>query len=202
MTNLFFLHPARPLSHLYSLRSFIRSFIFFLRLHLPFPQSLTKPDAHLPFPVPMQFFGYSSQVRWSEKGSNTAGAAAATTPQPPTVVMLHGIMGSKRNLISFAKRLAQAFPAWQFLLVRSLTAPSSPALIARLLCSSAHRTERAPQSRTAALTPQSTHTATRPELLGADSFYLRRRWISAAMARAPRSRRRASTQWTARREMF
>jgi pimeloyl-ACP methyl ester carboxylesterase len=38
--------------------------------------------------------------------------------QPPyTAVLLHGIMGSRRNLLSFARRLADENPAWQFLLV-------------------------------------------------------------------------------------
>jgi len=34
-----------------------------------------------------------------------------------TAVLLHGILGSRRNLVSFAKRLAAANPGWQFLLV-------------------------------------------------------------------------------------
>ena len=38
-------------------------------------------------------------------------------PHPPTAVLIHGILGSRRNLLSFAKRLSQAFPSWQFLLV-------------------------------------------------------------------------------------
>jgi pimeloyl-ACP methyl ester carboxylesterase len=38
-------------------------------------------------------------------------------PHPPTAVLVHGILGSRRNLLSFAKRLAAAFPSWQFLLV-------------------------------------------------------------------------------------
>lgn len=38
-------------------------------------------------------------------------------PHPPTAVLIHGILGSRRNLLSFAKRLSQTFPSWQFLLV-------------------------------------------------------------------------------------
>eukprot|EP00249_Psilotum_nudum_P018370 c26769_g1_i3 orf=523-1500(-) len=37
--------------------------------------------------------------------------------EPPTAVFLHGILGAKRNWSSFVRRLAQAFPTWQFLLV-------------------------------------------------------------------------------------
>ncbi|KAJ0085156.1 hypothetical protein Patl1_07661 [Pistacia atlantica] len=38
-------------------------------------------------------------------------------PEPPTAVLLHGILGSGKNWGTFARRLAQAFPTWQFLLV-------------------------------------------------------------------------------------
>ena len=48
-------------------------------------------------------------VRWSHE--NPEG------PHPPTAVLIHGILGSRRNLLSFAKRLAQKFPSWQFVLV-------------------------------------------------------------------------------------
>lgn len=36
---------------------------------------------------------------------------------PHTAVILHGIMGSRRNLASFARRMAAEHPSWQFLLV-------------------------------------------------------------------------------------
>lgn len=38
-------------------------------------------------------------------------------PEPPTAVLLHGILGGRKNWGSFARRLAQEFPMWQFLLV-------------------------------------------------------------------------------------
>ncbi|KAI4320228.1 hypothetical protein MLD38_033731 [Melastoma candidum] len=37
--------------------------------------------------------------------------------EPPTALLLHGILGSRKNWGSFARRLAQEFPTWQFLLV-------------------------------------------------------------------------------------
>ncbi|XP_002983041.2 protein ABHD11 [Selaginella moellendorffii] len=49
-------------------------------------------------------------VRWSE-------ARDKATPEPPTAVFLHGILGCRKNWASFARRLAKEFPAWQFLLV-------------------------------------------------------------------------------------
>ncbi|KAL0359984.1 UNVERIFIED_CONTAM: protein ABHD11 [Sesamum radiatum] len=45
-----------------------------------------------------------ADVRWSYILDKTA-------PQPPTAVLLHGILGT------FARRLAKEFPKWQFLLV-------------------------------------------------------------------------------------
>ncbi|XP_008806994.2 protein ABHD11 [Phoenix dactylifera] len=40
-----------------------------------------------------------------------------SVPDPPTAVLLHGILGGRKNWGSFARRLAQEFPTWQFLLV-------------------------------------------------------------------------------------
>lgn len=36
---------------------------------------------------------------------------------PPTAVLIHGILGSRRNMQSFAKRLVEGYPSWQVLLV-------------------------------------------------------------------------------------
>ncbi|XP_024962539.1 protein ABHD11 isoform X2 [Cynara cardunculus var. scolymus] len=49
-------------------------------------------------------------VRWSY-------IADKSVPCPPTAVLLHGILGSRKNWGTFARRLAQEFPNWQFLLV-------------------------------------------------------------------------------------
>ncbi|KAL8257145.1 hypothetical protein R6Q59_029186 [Mikania micrantha] len=49
-------------------------------------------------------------VRWSY-------IADKSVPCPPTAVLLHGILGSRKNWGSFARRLAKEFPNWQFLLV-------------------------------------------------------------------------------------
>ncbi|XP_059631001.1 abhydrolase domain-containing protein C22H12.03 isoform X2 [Cornus florida] len=40
-----------------------------------------------------------------------------SVPEPPTAVLLHGILGSRKNWGTFARRLAKEFPTWQFLLV-------------------------------------------------------------------------------------
>ncbi|KAG9136723.1 hypothetical protein Leryth_004496 [Lithospermum erythrorhizon] len=36
-----------------------------------------------------------------------------SAPEPPTAVLLHGILGSRKNWGTFARRLAQEFPKWQ-----------------------------------------------------------------------------------------
>ena len=43
--------------------------------------------------------------------------ASSARQHPPTCLLTHGILGSRRNLKSFAQRMALDFPAWQFLLV-------------------------------------------------------------------------------------
>ncbi|XP_059063348.1 uncharacterized protein LOC131072196 isoform X3 [Cryptomeria japonica] len=50
-----------------------------------------------------------NNVRWS--------MVDRSVPEPPTAVLLHGILGGRKNWGSFARRLAREFPTWQFLLV-------------------------------------------------------------------------------------
>ncbi|PIN22339.1 putative alpha/beta hydrolase [Handroanthus impetiginosus] len=51
-----------------------------------------------------------ADVRWSH-------ILDKSVPEPPTAVLLHGILGSRKNWGTFARRLAKEFPKWQFLLV-------------------------------------------------------------------------------------
>lgn len=37
--------------------------------------------------------------------------------KPPTAVLLHGILGSRRNMLSFAQRLVREHPSWQIVIV-------------------------------------------------------------------------------------
>lgn len=48
-------------------------------------------------------------VRWTD--------ASPDSRPPPTAVLVHGILGSRRNMQSFAHRLVEAFPSWQVVLV-------------------------------------------------------------------------------------
>ncbi|XP_074308445.1 uncharacterized protein LOC141643265 [Silene latifolia] len=49
-------------------------------------------------------------VRWSSLMDKSV-------PEPPTAVLVHGILGCRKNWGSFARRLAKSFPMWQFLLI-------------------------------------------------------------------------------------
>lgn len=49
----------------------------------------------------------ASQARWIRPGQTS----------PPTAVLVHGVMGNRRNLQSFAKQLLQRHPGWQILTI-------------------------------------------------------------------------------------
>lgn len=51
-----------------------------------------------------------ADVRWSYIMANSVA-------EPPTAVLLHGILGGRKNWGTFARRLVKEFPKWQFLLV-------------------------------------------------------------------------------------
>jgi len=56
-------------------------------------------------------------VRGALARSVAAVADSGRGRAPPTAVLVHGILGSRRNLAGFAERLVEGFPAWQVLLV-------------------------------------------------------------------------------------
>ena len=51
------------------------------------------------------------------QGADVVESSALMRTHPPTCLLTHGILGSRRNLKSFAQRMALDFPQWQFLLV-------------------------------------------------------------------------------------
>ncbi|CAL9191672.1 uncharacterized protein LOC135615048 isoform X1 [Musa acuminata AAA Group] len=69
------------------------------------PPNVVKPNLALAYDLVQ-----GSLVSWNSFTDKSI-------PDPPTAVLLHGILGSRKNWGSFAKRLAQEFPTWQFLLV-------------------------------------------------------------------------------------
>ncbi|XP_078434312.1 alpha/beta-Hydrolases superfamily protein isoform X2 [Wolffia australiana] len=73
-----------------------------------------RPSYGLQVPTNSRVLAYDlvqgALVRWSSLKGKSA-------PDPPTAVLLHGILGCRKNWGSFSRRLAQEFPMWQFLLV-------------------------------------------------------------------------------------
>ena len=51
------------------------------------------------------------------QGANVDWKPGSAKAPPQTCILVHGILGSRRNLLSFAKRLVDEHPDWQFLLV-------------------------------------------------------------------------------------
>lgn len=72
------------------------------------PKPVSRP-AQLPNPPLAYELVQGALVRWSEQ-------QAGQRP-PPTAVMVHGILGSRKNMQAYAHRLVEGFPAWQVLLV-------------------------------------------------------------------------------------
>lgn len=73
-----------------------------------------RPSRSLQVPTNTGILAYDlvqgDLVRWSSLMDKSV-------PDPPTAVLLHGILGCRKNWGSFSRRLAEEFPMWQFLLV-------------------------------------------------------------------------------------
>ncbi|CAA6660210.1 unnamed protein product [Spirodela intermedia] len=73
-----------------------------------------RPSRSLQMPTNTGVLAYDlvqgALVRWNSLMDKSV-------PDPPTAVLLHGILGCRKNWGSFARRLGQEFPMWQFLLV-------------------------------------------------------------------------------------
>ncbi|GFR51573.1 hypothetical protein Agub_g13911 [Astrephomene gubernaculifera] len=70
-------------------------------------RSLSYDELNVETPIAYELY-QGALARWS----HSDGAAV-----PPTAVMVHGILGNRRNMSSFAKMLVEGFPGWQVLLV-------------------------------------------------------------------------------------
>lgn len=79
-------------------------------LTTPLPRAPPPPP---PTPPPLAY----EFVRGALARSVAAVAESGRGRAPPTAVLVHGILGSRRNLAGFAARLVEGFPAWQVLLV-------------------------------------------------------------------------------------
>eukprot|EP00884_Botryococcus_braunii_P001049 jgi/Botrbrau1/10945/Bobra.0383s0002.1 len=69
-----------------------------------FSKPAELPEPHLAYEVVQGYL-----VRWSEVGK--------WGKPPPTAVLVHGILGSRKNMLPFAHRIVEGFPAWQVVLV-------------------------------------------------------------------------------------
>ncbi len=76
--------------------------------------TLAPPAPGLPPPPPPLAYEF---VRGALARSVASVSDAGRGRAPPTAVLVHGILGSRRNLAGFAERLVEGFPAWQVLLV-------------------------------------------------------------------------------------
>lgn len=71
-------------------------------------QRLLEPSVERSTPLAYEIVA-GSLVKWSENSSSS--------PSVPCCVLLHGMLGNRKNLMQLAKRLSDAFPAWMILLV-------------------------------------------------------------------------------------
>lgn len=71
-------------------------------------RNLSSSDLDDPNPLLAYEVLQGPLVRWTRPGKGVT---------PPTAVLVHGILGSKRNMQSFARMLLEGFPSWQVLLV-------------------------------------------------------------------------------------
>ncbi|KAG8378529.1 hypothetical protein BUALT_Bualt08G0146500 [Buddleja alternifolia] len=99
--------PFREVSLKLSRRAYICPSI---RMTLVDERLADKSDIVKPADILAYELVQGADVRWSYILDKSA-------PEPPTAVLLHGILGSRKNWGTFARRLAKEFPKWQFLLV-------------------------------------------------------------------------------------
>lgn len=76
--------------------------------HIEHASQLPRRTVSAPGPAcPLAFeLVQGNLVRFTTHGNNV-----------PTAVLVHGILGSRRNLHSFAKKIVEGFPTWQVMLV-------------------------------------------------------------------------------------
>ncbi|KAG2426723.1 hypothetical protein HYH02_014763 [Chlamydomonas schloesseri] len=70
-------------------------------------RSVSYDELDVPTPLAYELL-QGPLARWSHTDAAHA---------PPTAVLVHGILGNRKNMSSFAKMLVEGFPSWQVLLV-------------------------------------------------------------------------------------
>jgi pimeloyl-ACP methyl ester carboxylesterase len=82
-------------------------------------QQLDAPPAASPPPRPAAAPAAALPLLAHEmvQGALVRYGGASAAARAPTAVLVHGVLGSRRNLASFARRLVEGFPSWQVLLL-------------------------------------------------------------------------------------